>query len=205
MTNIQQPGRILLIRHGRTAGNGQRYVGWEDLPLDAEGQAQALAVAARLVGEQVDTIYASSLARALATAQPLAAQRGLPVMACPALREIDYGDYQGLLKAERALRLRRQHTHTRLPNGESLFDVYQRVCTLLDPLGHDLASGRQIAIVGHFWSNRMLVGALRRQPFDEIIACGDYRPANGSIFALHYCPGGPHTWQAVPMGWLEPL
>ena len=82
-------GRIMLIRHGRTAENKQSYVGWKDIPLNPVGIAQARAVAVLLAGERIDAVYSSPLSRALATAGPLAEQRGLSVRVRDALKEID--------------------------------------------------------------------------------------------------------------------
>jgi len=179
-------GRILLIRHGQTAGNKRRYVGWDDPPLDETGVAQAHAVAALLADERIDAVYASPLGRALATAQPLAACHGLPVQVRAELKEIDYGACQGLLKNERPLRLRQQHREVPLPNGESLLDVDRRIRRLIASLQGDLDAGRHLALVGHFWSNRLLVGALCGLPFEASLARSDYKPTNGSVFALNY-------------------
>src|SRR5262249_54074836 len=116
-------GRVMLIRHGRTAENKKSYVGWKDIPLNPAGIEQARAGAGLSAGERIDAVYSSPLSRALATAGPLAEQRGLSVRVRDALKEIDYGQCQGMLKSERKLRLREQHLYLPLPGGESLFDV----------------------------------------------------------------------------------
>jgi broad specificity phosphatase PhoE len=179
-------GQVLLIRHGRTAGNGQCYVGRANLPLDVVGEEQARRLAALVVHEPLDAIYCSPLLRAQATARPLAARRGLPVAIRPALIELDYGSFSQMTKADHQFYIRRDHRYVPLPGGESLYDIYRRVCGLLDDLGPDLAAGRHVALVGHFWTNRILVGALARQPFEEIVARTDYKPANGSVFRVRY-------------------
>ncbi len=177
-------GRLLLIRHGQTGGNRQRYVGWEDVPLDETGAAQARAVAELLAGERIDAVYSSPLTRAMDTARPLAEARGLPIQVREELKEIDYGQYQGLLKADQPLKLRREHLVAPMPGGESLHDVFLRVGRFGEGAARELAAGRCLAVVGHFWSNRMLVGALTGVPFEELFARSRYKPANGSIYEL---------------------
>lgn len=177
-------GRLLLIRHGRTAGNGRRYVGWEDVPLDEAGRAQADALAAALNHARIDAIYSSPLRRARDTAAPLAQARGLAVVARDELREIDYGALQGCPKDELRLRLRHDYREARLPGGESLRDVYERAARLGAELAAALYEGAGLAVVGHFWSLRMLAGAMLGLPLAALPAGLDYKPANGSVAEL---------------------
>ena len=200
---VQQAGRIFVIRHGQTAGNKHRYVGWDDLPLDAVGRAQAQALADALADEPIDAIMSSPLQRALATAQPLADRRALGVQAHHDLKEIHYGDYQGLLKTERALKLRKQFVRVALPGGESLFDVYRRATHFAAALHPALLVGCKLAVVGHFWSNRMLVGVLQQLSFDEIIARSGYKPDNGSVYQINSVVGAADQITIVSATWLD--
>lgn len=93
--------RLILVRHGETDWNAQhRYQGWSDLPLDAVGEQQAGLLAARLAGEQVDAIYASDLQRAEQTARIISEKHGLPVNVDSRLREMSFGDWEGLTYEE---------------------------------------------------------------------------------------------------------
>ena len=47
-------GTVVLVRHGRTDGNKHHYTGWEDLPLNPTGRAQAAAAAELLADVPVD-------------------------------------------------------------------------------------------------------------------------------------------------------
>ena len=133
------PGRLYLVRHGRTAGNQVRYVGWGDDPLDETGRAQVRALAADLAAEPIDVVYASPLRRAVDTARPLAETHAAPLHLRDGLKEIDYGAYQDVLKAERKLRLRRNHRVERMPGGESLRDVFDRVAVVRAEVEAELA------------------------------------------------------------------
>jgi broad specificity phosphatase PhoE len=181
-------GRLLLIRHGQTGGNRQRYVGWEDEPLDEAGVTQARVVAEALAGEQLDAVYASPLSRAVETARPLAVPRELPILIREELKEIDYGQYQGLLKTDQPLKLRHDHRFAPMPGGESLHDVFLRVERFGAELSLELAESRTLVAVGHFWSNRMLLGVLCGVPFEDVFTRTTYKPANGSIYELVWQP-----------------
>ena len=93
---------ILLIRHGETAWNAvRRLQGHIDIPLNAEGERQAGALARALAAEPVDVIVSSDLQRARQTAQAVAAQRGgAPVQVDANLRERCYGVFEGMLYSE---------------------------------------------------------------------------------------------------------
>lgn len=93
--------RLFLWRHGQTAWNAeQRFQGHADVPLDAEGLAQARAAAALLAAEGPDLIVTSDLSRASQTARLLARETGLPVRVDPRLRETGLGGWEGLTGPE---------------------------------------------------------------------------------------------------------
>ncbi len=117
---------ILLIRHGETAWNRvRRMQGHIDIPLNDEGQRQALALGAALSCERPAAIYSSDLQRARATAQPVADAHRMAVVAEPALRERCYGGFEGLMYEELAQRYPvafaqwcARDLHARFPAGE---------------------------------------------------------------------------------------
>lgn len=96
------PTTILLIRHGETAWNAvRRLQGHIDIPLNAEGERQAGALARALAAEPVDVIASSDLMRARQTAEAVAAQRGGATVQIDAnLRERCYGVFEGMLYTE---------------------------------------------------------------------------------------------------------
>ena len=175
------PGRLYLVRHGRTAGNTVRYVGWGDEPLDEVGREQARTLAAQLAAEPIDVVYSSPLSRALDTARPLAEAHGAPLHVREELKEINYGAYQDILKAERKLKLKRNHRTERMPGGESLRDVYDRVAVVGAEVETERRAGRNVAVVAHFWSLRMLAGQVDGLAFDDVLARDDYSPENGVV------------------------
>ena len=93
--------RLLLVRHGQTAWNAeQRYQGQIDIPLDDIGRRQAAAVGERLRHERIDIVYASDLARAHDTAAAIIAHHDLTIQPEIRLRELGFGVWEGLTRAE---------------------------------------------------------------------------------------------------------
>ncbi|MBI3763708.1 MAG: histidine phosphatase family protein, partial [Chloroflexi bacterium] len=97
--------RLWLIRHGETDWNVEgRWQGQTDPPLNESGRAQAEALAAQLAGIRIEAIYSSDLQRAHTTARIIARGLGLPVRLDARWREIDQGEWEGLLVTEVAAR-----------------------------------------------------------------------------------------------------
>ncbi len=86
-----------MVRHGETEGNSAlRYWGKSDVKLSVQGLAQAERLRDRLTGENIDAIYSSDLIRARVTAEIIASGHSLPVIPCPELREVNFGELEGL-------------------------------------------------------------------------------------------------------------
>ena len=89
--------KLLLVRHGDTEANSaERYWGRSDVKLSAAGLRQAAQLRHRLATEKIDAIYSSDLSRALVTAETIASEHKLEVIACAELREINFGKFEGL-------------------------------------------------------------------------------------------------------------
>ncbi|MEO9138584.1 MAG: histidine phosphatase family protein [Jatrophihabitans sp.] len=83
--------RLILIRHALPE-RVETATDAPDPPLSSIGLRQVDALVETLAGERIDAVWASPLARARQTAQPLADARGLPVQVHDGLREFDFGD-----------------------------------------------------------------------------------------------------------------
>lgn len=92
---------VVLIRHGETLGNREGRFQTYDTPLSDVGRAQAERLAARLASEPpAQALYTSDLARARETAAIVGRRIGLTPVEDRALRELDVGDWKGLLRAD---------------------------------------------------------------------------------------------------------
>ena len=86
---------IFFVRHAATAMAG-RFCGHSDPDLNPLGQAQLADLIVRLSGRQLERVYSSNLKRALSTAQAIADSHGVAVETRPGLREIYFGEWEGL-------------------------------------------------------------------------------------------------------------
>ena len=99
---------LALLRHGQSQWNLEnRFTGWVDVDLTAEGAAQALKGGALLKAEGVafDRAYSSVLTRAIRTGEialQAADQLWIPMVKDWRLNERHYGGLTGLDKAETA-------------------------------------------------------------------------------------------------------
>jgi alpha-ribazole phosphatase/probable phosphoglycerate mutase len=86
---------VLFIRHAETEMAG-RFCGHSDPDVNAQGRSQLSALAGLLSAEAIDGVYSSDLRRAISTADAIAAARKIPLALRPALREINFGQWEGL-------------------------------------------------------------------------------------------------------------
>ena len=133
---------LLLIRHGQSTYNLQnRFTGWVDVPLSNNGIEEAENAAKKLKNYKIDKAYTSKLKRAIDTLHIILDMKkkdSIPVIENAALNERNYGDLQGLNKADtikkygeaQVLLWRRGYT-TNPPGGESLKDTSDRVMPFL--------------------------------------------------------------------------
>jgi probable phosphoglycerate mutase len=84
------------LRHGETDWNARGLSqGNVEVPLNANGIAQAHAAAALLRGRGIRSLVASPLSRAQDTAMIVAAALDLPIETDPELREVSFGVQEG--------------------------------------------------------------------------------------------------------------
>lgn len=87
---------VLLVRHGETKWNALgKFQGCKDIELSDEGIFQANFLRERLENT-FDYIYASPLIRALNTANVICSNMDMKPLTEPALKEINFGEWEGL-------------------------------------------------------------------------------------------------------------
>ena len=129
--------RLFIVRHGETAWNVDgRFQGQQDTDLNERGLAQGDRVAAYLSGHRFEAVASSRLKRARVTGEKIAAASGCSNFeVIDDLREINHGDWEGLLADEvharwpRVIDLWHSEPHTVImpgQGGESLRSVQLR-------------------------------------------------------------------------------
>ena len=81
-----------IFRHGQTDYNIEKRVqSFLDIPLNAQGIAQAKELAKNLADIQFDCIYSSPLSRSLQTAEIVVSNRPIKIITNPGLQERNFG------------------------------------------------------------------------------------------------------------------
>jgi broad specificity phosphatase PhoE len=134
--------RVFLVRHGQTVWHAEnRYCGTSDVALSPQGreQAELLADWARTAG--LDAIWSSPLLRARETAATAGRTTGLVPRIEPRLRELDFGQGEGLTADEMAARFpdawaafRADPARHHLPGGEDPASLVARVTEAFNEL-----------------------------------------------------------------------
>jgi probable phosphoglycerate mutase len=149
--------RLFLIRHGDTAWtDSHQHTGRTDLPLNANGEAHARRLGARLKGKMFARVFVSPLERVRRTCELAGFAEHAEVDAD--LTEWDYGDYESKLTAD----IHRQRPqwnlyHDGAPHGESPDQVAARADRFIDlirPVEGDVAafsSGQIIRMIAARW------------------------------------------------------
>lgn len=162
--------RLAIVRHGQSTWNQQnRFTGWVDVPLSAQGEDEARRAGERLreAGVAWDVAYTSVLSRAVRTGEIAMEVAGIdvPVIRDAALNERHYGDLQGLDKQRTAEEYGAEQVHVWRrsydippPAGESLADTAARTLPFFRRavLG-DVMDGRDVLLFAHGNSNRSIV------------------------------------------------
>ena len=166
---------IIIIRHGETEWNKTGcFQGHSDVPLSAEGRAQAAMLGKNLSVDHVDMIYASDLTRAMETAAPLAQRFGLEVISDPQLRELNFGAWEGRnfndVNAENPNAMKNFYTDPEqadIPESEPFPEFQRRIAGRVREIVAQ-KRGKRIVIVSHGASIRILLADLLSMPIRSI-------------------------------------
>lgn len=176
--------RLLLVRHGQTVANVQRVrQGWTEGMLTPLGVQQAEATARYLAatGEAFVALYSSPLRRAWRTAEIVGQALGLTPLAHEGLKEIWFGEIEGLTVEEFAARYPEMHRRWR--NRSDLSFTW--------PGGENRAEFRQRS-----WRAVEEIAARHEGQFIVVVLHG------GTLCAAlaHLFPQQPHQWWAHGVG-----
>ena len=137
---------ILLVRHGENdyVKKGRLAGRLPGVNLNEKGRAQAQAVAERLAGAPIKSVYSSPMERAQQTAEPIAKALGLETITRPGLTEVDIGEWQdqkvkGLSRLKIWRVVQNRPSLMRFPGGESFVEAQFRICQEIQELAglHD--------------------------------------------------------------------
>ena len=150
--------RVLLIRHGQTDWNAAgRWQGFEEIPLNDQGWAQARALADYLCHNngRINAVFSSDLIRAAQTASAIGDAFKIRPQTDPRWREMNLGIFQTLTRDEITVRypaewaaLQKDYFGYRVPHGETRRDMQTRAYDAWKSLVKQ-APGPEVAVVSH--------------------------------------------------------
>lgn len=172
--------KLILVRHGQSIWNLEnRFTGWVDVPLTAQGVEEARSAGKKLHSLNIDVAYTSVLRRAEHSLDLIIETMGieLPIIRDQALNERHYGDLQGLNKEDTAkkfgdeqVKIWRRSYDIPPPNGEALKNTAERTLPFFERciLG-DIRQGKDVLVVAHGNSNRSIVMMLDNLTKEEVL------------------------------------
>ena len=184
-----------IVRHGQTNWNilGKTQ-GHGNSDLTAKGIEQATELAESIVNYPIDYIYSSDLGRAVQTAQILGDKLNIKVKETEALREMGFGEWEGLLideiKANYAnvyATWRNEPHLAQIPGGETLHLIKDRVDSFIQSL-NEKYDNKHILLVTHSITVRVMLLAFLNSGMENIYRI---KQDNTALNIVEYRDYGP--------------
>ena len=157
--------RLYMVRHGQIVNYDQIPVcGYTDVDVTEVGNLQLEGLAERLRLASISAIYSSDLQRSVKGARIIARHHDVPLYHLHELREMNFGDWEGLALEEIRTRFpdelekrKRELIDFQPPGeGESIKHLYDRVIPCFEKiLGEQ--NGNDFLFVGHGGVNRVIL------------------------------------------------
>ena len=157
--------RLYMVRHGQIVGyDGFPIYGHTDVDMSEVGVIQMEHLAERLRLVNIRAIYSSDLKRSFMGARIIARHHDAPLHILPELREMHFGEWEGLTMTEIRERfpndLEKRNAdllNYRSPGeGESIGHLSKRVMNCIEIILED-QKGNDILLVGHGAVNRVIL------------------------------------------------
>ncbi|QBP42799.1 histidine phosphatase family protein [Paenisporosarcina antarctica] len=166
---------LYITRHGQTEWNVQsRMQGWADSPLTATGVSAAIQLGKRLQDVPLHAVYSSTSGRAIDTAQLIIGERHIPLIQKEDLREINVGEWQGMLSSEIERDFADQvKTYYKHPNhfestsGENFHSLKERVLRTVEEISTTHPAGH-VLIVTHGVVKKCLINHFTGAQLDSL-------------------------------------
>ena len=184
-----------IVRHGQTNWNilGKTQ-GHGNSDLTKKGEEQAFELAKAIKEYPIDYIYSSDLGRAVQTAEIVGSQIGIDTYKTKSLREMGFGDWEGLLIDE----IKKHHEKTyetwrntphlvNIPNGETLDIIKDRVDRFINEL-NEKYDNKHILLVSHSVTVRVMLLSFLNSSMENIYRI---KQDNTALNIVEYRDYGP--------------
>lgn len=184
---------IYIMRHGETVWNTEkRLQGGTDIPLNENGIRLAEITSEKLLNINFDKIYTSPLKRAYTTAEIIAAGRNIPIYKNPLLKEISFGEWEGirdkeLLNGDNSFKyfFKAPELYEAPKQGESLETLCERAGKFMsEVIEPEADSCRQILITAHGAINSAIMTYIRKSDIKNF--WGDGLQKNCGVNIIDY-------------------
>jgi probable phosphoglycerate mutase len=186
--------RLIFVRHAEPDETVRdRIYGRLDPGLSKRGRAHAAAIASQLGAEPIGALYTSPQLRARETAAPLADRLGLQVSVESGLREIDFGELEGLSLAEAVARYPVQANWmiapgaATFPGGESVAAAWGRATEAARAIAAR-HGGASVAVFSHAVVIRAILAEALGMPPDAMFRLDQ---SYGGISVVEWFDGNP--------------
>ena len=185
--------KLILVRHALTVDNQiGRLSGHIDSSVSEEGKEQIDKITNYLKDFDIDKIYTTTSSRTKDTVKKLSELKSIEIIEKESLKEISFGDFEGLTFKEIENRYPEEFQDMitkgyeyKYPNGESLIDSYNRVCTELDNIISN-NDGQTILICSHGGTIRNIITYLISNSYKYH---WNFKIDNGSVTILEIQDG----------------
>jgi len=165
--------RLVLLRHAQDQCYG-RFCGHLDPDLSVEGRNTIAGLIQNIASMPPSSVWSSDLLRAQQTAAPIAKHFDLPLRTSVALREMNFGQWEGLSWKEVEARFpedartwRESFPHHRPPSGETFQELQRRVIAELERLANE--EEPRTLVVTHAGFIRTAIAWVLAMPDDHIL------------------------------------
>lgn len=185
--------KLILVRHALTVDNQKsRLSGHIDSSISEEGREQIDKITNYLKDFDIDKIYTTTSSRTKDTVKKLSELKSIEIIEKESLKEISFGDFEGLTFDEIKDKYPKEFQDMikkgyeyKYPNGESLIDSYNRVCTELDNIISD-CDNQTILICSHGGTIRNIITYLISNSYKYH---WNFKIDNGSVTILEIQDG----------------
>ncbi|MDE0232526.1 MAG: histidine phosphatase family protein [bacterium] len=182
---------MMLIRHGRTAGNSTgRFIGQHDERIDEAGARQASLLVPRLARFRPDRLISSDLQRCTQTIEPFAAAAGMEVETDPRLREVGDGEWTNRTQEELwegwpdLMSRYFQGEDVPRPGGEQWADVRRRVLAALTGIASEMGPTDRVIICTHAGPSMLFASWITGVDLPGNIFLGPFSPPGNASVTL---------------------
>lgn len=153
--------KIILVRHGESKGNYEKFLAYPDTPLTELGVKQAIECSERLKKFEIDKVYSSPFLRARQTCEEYTNEYVIEELLREQTTGLEGLNYDAYAHSPYVRDLKKNPLDAKAEDGESLREVYERALKLREKLHKE---GGNILCFSHACFMGMLISTIFEDP-----------------------------------------